>query len=263
MSDFRLGRTVRALRHRLGWRQLDVARAAGVSQTGVSRLERGLVDDLAVGTLRRLIAALDSELVLMVRWRGGELDRLLDEGHATIVGTTATLLEGRGWDTRIEASYSVFGERGSIDVLGWHPVTRTLIVVEVKTEIASVEETIRKHDVKVRLGSRLAAERYGWHAGRVARLLVLPDTTTARRRVARHDAVLSRVYPLRAQGLRAWLRRPESAADGLLFAPHSRRVTGVTSAIGRRRVMGARARTAPASPTPPGNVRRPQQSPHA
>ena len=263
VSDLRLGRIARALRHRLAWRQSDVARRARVSQTRVSRVERGRVDGLSVGTLRRILAALDAELVLIVRWRGGELDRLLDEGHAALVGAMASLLEARGWEMRIEASYSVYGERGSIDLLGWHPAMRTLLVVEVKTEITSVEETVRRHDVKCRLAARLAAERYGWRAVRVARLLVLPDTTTARRRVARHDAVLSRVYPLRAQRIRAWMGRPESAAGALLFAPHSRRVTGVSSPVGRRRVVGARSCTDRTSATPSADDRRAQQSPDA
>lgn len=214
MSDFRIGRIARALRHRLGWRQIDVARRAGVSQPQVSRLERGQLDGLAVATIARTFAALDADLVQIVRWRGGELDRLLDEGHASIVGRLATYLAARHWEPQVEVSFAVFGDRGSVDRLAWHPSTATLLVIEVKTEIASVEKTIRRHDVKWRLGAGLARERFGWRAARVARLLVLPGTTTARSRVARHEAVFSRAYPLRGARLRAWLRRPDGAPPG-------------------------------------------------
>jgi hypothetical protein len=57
-------------------------------------------------------------------------------------------------------SYSVYGERGSIDLLAWHPAIRTLLVIEVKTEVSSVEAMLRKHDEKVRLAPRVAAERF-------------------------------------------------------------------------------------------------------
>src|SRR5829696_10081033 len=114
----------------------------------------------------------------------------MDEGHATLVGRAVEMLQSLGWETRSEVSFSVYGERGSIDVLAWHAPTRTLLVVEVKSELNSVEETLRVHDAKLRLAPRIAAERFGWHAIATARVLVLPDLSTARRRVARHRAVL-------------------------------------------------------------------------
>jgi transcriptional regulator with XRE-family HTH domain len=236
VSEHGLGRIARALRHRLGWRQADVARRAAVSQARVSTLERGQIDNLSVQMLRRILRVLDADLVLLVRWRGGELDRLLDEGHAALVGRIAALLEEWGWDTRLEVSFSIFGDRGSIDALAWHAPTATLLVVEIKTEITSVEETLRRHDVKCRLGGGLAAERFGWRARTIARLLVLPDTMTARRRVARHESVFSRAYPIRSDHLRRWLRTPESAAAGLLFAPGSRETTGIGNSLARKRV---------------------------
>ena len=236
MSDFRLGRIARALRHRLDRRQADIAGRAGVSQDSVSRVERGDVDRVTVGKLRRILAAVDAELVLQVRWRGGELDRLLDEGHATLVGTVAEILAALGWEVRLEVSYSVYAERGSIDVLGWRLGSRHLIVVEVKTEIASVEETLRRHDSKVRLGARIAGERFGWTPRVVARLLVVPSGSTVRRRIARHDGIFSRAYPLRGRELRAWLREPAASAGGLMFLSLTHGVRGRRRPIARRRV---------------------------
>ena len=243
MSDFRVGLIARALRHRLGWRQVDVARRAAVSQARVSTLERGWVENLSIGMLRRILRALDADLVVSVRWRGGELDRLLDEGHAGLVGRIAATLEEWGWVTRLEVSFAVYGDRGSVDALAWHEPSSTLLVAEIKTEITSVEETLRRHDVKCRLAAGLAAERFGWRALTVARLLVLPDTMTARRRVERHEAVFSRAYPLRSDPLRRWLRNPVSGAAGLLFAPGSRDATGVGNAVARKRVGVPRSRT--------------------
>jgi len=162
--------------------------------------------------------------VVMVRWRGGDLDRLLDEGHAALLGRVAKVLEAAGWVVRPEVTFSVYGERGSIDLVGWHPASSILAIVEVKTDLVSVEETLRRHDVKARLGARLVQERFGWEPRSGARLLVLPEASTPRRRVARHDPVLSRAYPLRGAAVRSWLRRP-AGGDGAILSCRRRKST--------------------------------------
>ena len=238
MDDARIGRALRAIRHHLGRRQDDVAVRARVSQAAVSLAERGHLDAMPLRRLRAIAKSLDADVVVGIRWRGGDLDRLLDEGHATLVGLVTELLEGLGWETRPEVTYSVYGERGSIDVLAWHPGTRTLLVVEVKTELASVEETLRRHDAKVRLAPAVAAERFGWHAANVARLLVLPGAATPRRRVQRHAAVLDRAYPTRGTAVRGWLAAPSGVMSGLVFM-----------SLGGRRGRLSRKRIRPLTPT--------------
>ena len=57
MDDIRVGMALRSLRLRAGLRQIDVARAAGVSQSLVSAVECGRLATLPVGTLRRIFAA--------------------------------------------------------------------------------------------------------------------------------------------------------------------------------------------------------------
>jgi transcriptional regulator with XRE-family HTH domain len=217
MDDIAIGRLLRSIRVRLGRRQVDVAEAAGMSQQLVSLLEAGRLDRLSVRALRRIAAALDAEIVISVRWRGAEVDRLRDEDHARVVAAVVRLLEANGWLTATEITFSHFGERGSIDVLAFHAATGTLLVIEVKTEIASVEETLRRLDVKARLGGRIAAERLGWRSTRTARLLAVLDTRTSRRRVERHDEVLGRSFPLRGWAARSWLSSPALAPGLLLF----------------------------------------------
>lgn len=241
MSDLRLGRIARALRHRLGWRQADVARRAGTSQDLVSRIERGRVDAIGVAKLRRVLAALDAELVLFVRWRGGELDRLLDESHALLVGEAVRLMDRPGWDVQLEVSFASYRERGSIDLLAWHGETRTLVVGEVKTEITSVEATLRTHDGKVRVGAQIAVERFGWRARVVTRLLIVPETSTARRRIARHAVIFSRAYPTRGIELRTWLERPGPMAGGLLFLSPTQGVRDIRRSPSRKRIRRPRS----------------------
>jgi transcriptional regulator with XRE-family HTH domain len=194
-----------------------VAARAEVSAATVARIEHGQLDRLQVGVIRKVLKTLEMDLALEPRWRGGELDRLADEGHALLVGRAAALLESEGWVVQPEVSYSVWGERGSIDLLAWHARTRTLLVVEVKTTLNSIEETLRRQDAKARLSAGVARERFDWEARATARLLVLPDDAAARRRVARHAAVLDRAYPSRGYDARAWIRSPQQATGMLVF----------------------------------------------
>jgi transcriptional regulator with XRE-family HTH domain len=244
MNDFAIGRSCRALRRRLGWRQADLAARAGVSQQLISRLERGRLSEIAVHTVRRVFADLDADLVMYARWRGGELDRLLDERHADIVGRMASLLRLLGWQVLTEVTFSEFGERGSIDILAWHAATRTLLVIEVKTEIASAEELLRRHDVKVRLAPKIARARFGGAAAVVGRLLVIAEGPTNRRRFARLEPALGAMYPARGATVRRWLRDPVGAMDGAIFVggPTPARSSGGPTRVRRGPGAADRAR---------------------
>jgi hypothetical protein len=180
-------------------------------------------------TLRAVLRALDASGELDIRWRGGAVDRLLDERLAGLVGETVTRLVEAGWEVQVEVTYSVYGEPGSIDVLGWSPQLRTLLVVEVKSELVSIEQTLRKHDEKCRIASRLALERFGWTARASARLLVATSDRTTRRRVQRASPVLDAAYPIRAGAAPAWLRAPTTAAVGMLWLADTSRRSGSRS----------------------------------
>lgn len=238
MDPVRLGRTIRAIRTRRAWRQADLAKAAGVSQGLISLLERGHARRLAVRTIERVLAELEADFHLVVRWRGGDVDRLLDEGHAAVVAVASDLLKRVGWEVAVEVTFAIYADRGSMDVLAWHPATRTLLVVEVKTELTSIEETLRTLDMKARRAREVAADRLGWRGVALSRLLVLPDTSTSRRRVARHDEVLLSVFPIRGPGVRAWLTSPAQGAGMLAFLPVTNGGRGRCGPVSRRRVRG-------------------------
>ena len=217
MDLVRLGRVIRALRRRRGWRQSDLAARVGVSQSLISLVERGHGDRLALRTLLRMANALDARMVIDVRWRAGELDRLLDEGHAALEAAMAARLRALGWVVGVEVTYAIDRSAGSIDVLAWHEATGTLLVIEIKTEITSAEATLRKLDEKVRLGPRIGRDRFGWTPRFVSKLLVIEDTTTSRRRVQRHDALFQGTFPARGVAVSRWLRQPTGALAGVLF----------------------------------------------
>ena len=129
----RFGRAIRALRRRRRWRQIDLASAAGVSATQVGRIERGESRRLPADTFDRVAQAAGASLDLALRWKGEGLDRLLDEDHARLVELVVLKLQALGWEVAVEVSFSRFGERGSIDVLAFHPIRRALLVSEVKS----------------------------------------------------------------------------------------------------------------------------------
>ena len=195
--------------------------------------------------MRRILGGLDAELVVLVRWRGGELDHLLDAAHARLGEDLVGILKADGWTVVPEVSFSIFGERGSIDLLAWHSATRTILVIELKSEIASIEETFRRHDVKVRLARKIALERFGWKAAVVAKLLVLPERRAIRRQVEDKANLFAGVYPARNVAVRRWLRAPDGALSGLMYVSDTNVARGMRTRPVRKRVRAAGSRTDP------------------
>ena len=223
MDDVRVGRILRQLRIRKRWRQRDVAASAGVSQSAISLIERGHLASMSIRAVRRVFAAVDARFEGTVTWRGGLVDRLLDERHAQLVGAFTTELVGLGWEVHVEVTFSEFGERGSIDILALHRAGLVALVIEIKAELITIDDTIRRLDIKARLAQKLVFERFGWRPNRVARLLVIEEGATARRRVAIHAATLMAAFPDRGPLVRAWLRRPVGGLSGLRFFSSSNR----------------------------------------
>jgi transcriptional regulator with XRE-family HTH domain len=232
MDPVRFGLSIRALRRRRGWTQGELAVKAGVSQASVSRAERGGAWRLTVRTLQRIAEALGARMALRLLWQGEELDRLLDAAHAGLVDLVIAILKRNGWEVVPEVTFNHFGERGSIDVLAWHPEYGALLIVEVKSVVPDVQALLAGLDRKVRIAPGLAAER-GWRVASVTRLIVLPDDRTARRRVAAHAATFDLAYPARTRAVRRWVTQPSRPLAGILFLPAS------PSTTARHRVRGA------------------------
>lgn len=183
-------------------------------------VERGGADRTTGTPLRRLAVALGARFEQRLLWQGEALDRLLDEDHARLVERVVRWLRDAGWDVVPEATFSIRGERGSIDVLAWHPASRTLLVVEVKTVVPDMQALLAGVDRKARLAPTVARER-GWGApSSVGRIVVLPAHRTARRRVVQHASTLDAALPDRTVAVRRWVRDPGGRAiAGILFVP--------------------------------------------
>lgn len=246
MDDRHVGAGIRAARVRRKWRQSDLAEAALVSRTTVSRIERGFFDAISLDTVRAVAAALELGMELRLRSRDGDIDRLTSGRHAALgESVIGWIRSSDGWVARAEVSFSVYGERGIVDLVAWHAATRSLIVLELKTEIVDVGETIGTFDRKIRLAAQVV-DPLGWRPARVGAALVVASSSTNRRRVATHLATFRSALPDGVVALRGWLRDPAAAAPDALRAllffsdDHRRNVRSGFASI--RRVHRPRAR---------------------
>jgi transcriptional regulator with XRE-family HTH domain len=246
MDDAGVGARLRAVRIRLGWRQRDVAAKAGVSPSLASLVERGHLDRVAIGTVRRIAAALDVRILILPRWRGGDLERIVHAGHEALREEIARYLLGvSGWIQAPEVSFSVFGERGVIDILAYHAATRSLLVIELKTEVASIEDLLVTMDRRSRLAMGIARDR-DWNPLSTSAWVVIAESDANRRRVRAHSTTLRSAFPGQGRAIRSWLRRPQGRISALSFWANS-------NEGGATRRLAARKRVRRPSEGPPGS----------
>jgi transcriptional regulator with XRE-family HTH domain len=242
MNALQLGARIRAVRLRRGLRQRDVAEMAGVSQSTVSRIERGHIATIRFGDVERVAAVLEIRVDLLARWRGGDLDRLVNAGHGEMHEAGATWFAQRwpAWVLAHEVSFSIFGERGFVDMLAWHPRRRALLVVELKTAIVDVSELAGTLDRKRRLAAEIVKER-GWRPLVVGAWLAIAATRTNERRVNAHGAMLRNTLPANGHQLRRWLTTPNEPISAMSLESFGR----PEAVLARRRV---RQKSAPREP---------------
>ncbi len=242
MDDVRLGALLRAARLRRGWRQSDVVARAGVSRDIVSLLERGGAAYVRLGELRAVAAAVEVAVDVRTRWRGGDGERLVSARHSGMAESFTRVLVGGAWEPHPEVSFSIWGERGMIDILAWHPPTRTLLVVEIKTELVDVGEMLGTLDRKRRLAPKVGAD-LGLLARTVGTCVALLDTTTNHRRLRDHAATMRAALPADGPQLRAWLNAPTGPVAALTFlSPAAPARLGLGSS-GARRVRVPKGRS--------------------
>lgn len=242
VDDLRIGLALRRVRLRLGWRQQDVAERAGVSRATYSAIERGHIDRTTVAMLRRLAGVLEIRVELVPRWRGADLDRMIAAGHSRMAEQVGRALSRAGWEARHEVSFSHFGERGVIDIVGWHAGRGAMLIIELKTEIVDVNELLVTMDRRRRLAPVVAAS-LGFAPRSVSTWVVVAETRTNRRRLAAHRTILRAAFAQDGRAISGWLRRPIGSLAALSF------LTDDDDRSTRLRVSGVRRVRASASCT--------------
>lgn len=250
MDDLRLGGVFRAIRLHRRLRQVDAARSAGVSQSTVSRIERGRFATLPLDAIRAVAGVLEVRVDIVPRWRGDDLDRIVNARHSALHEALAARLSRLpGWVSEAEMSYSIYGERGVIDRLAFHAGRRSLVVFELKADLSDPAGLVGQLDRYRRLAPVVARGR-GWDAASISCWAVVADTDTNRRRLAGHRTLLRGALPADGRALAVWLRDPSGRLDGLTFlaCPHTRTGTRSLAATKRVRAIVAGSDNRPRAP---------------
>jgi transcriptional regulator with XRE-family HTH domain len=218
VDDTRLGAVYRAIRLRKRLRQLDVAQRSGVEREVISRLERGSAGRIPLHTLGAVASALGIRIDVVVQWPGGDLDRVLNHRHAALHEAVAAFFGSLpGWVTAPEVSFSIYGERGVIDILAWHEASRSLLIIELKTALVDPQELVATMDRRTRLARQIGRER-GWSADSVSCWVIVAESSTNQRRVREHRGLLRTAFPATGHAIRAWLQHPGGGRiSGLSF----------------------------------------------
>ena len=211
-----LGVRFRAVRIRRGWRQQDVAAKVGVDRSVISRVERGHLERLALGTILDVARALDIQVTVTSRSRGADLDRLVSGRHAALHESVARWFAADlpEWVLAPEVSFSIYGERGVIDILAWHPGRRALVIIELKTDVVDVNELVGQMDRRRRLARQIAMER-GWDPLTVSSWVIVANGRTNRARIDAHRGLLRNAFPVDGRSIRSWLVRPDRAVAAM------------------------------------------------
>ena len=202
-----IGRGLRALRHRRGLRQSDLAAHARIARSVLVDLEAGRLGTHTVDALTKAVGAVGGSIRIDLLVPGGDVHRLVDADHAALQGRWKAVLEHHAWTVDAEVTFNHFGERGSIDLVGWHPDARLLLIIEIKTVIVDIQSLLSAIDRKVRIGRMISADR-GWRSRAAIPVLIVAEGSTARRRLAEHAPLFAR-FSLRGRRAVAWIRDPQ------------------------------------------------------
>jgi hypothetical protein len=185
-------------------------------------VEPGRLDKVAFGSIRRLALALDGRFEGQILWRGDQLDRLLNKGHARMHEAMARWLgDLGGWLALPEISFARDGERGVIDIVAWHAAGRSMLVAELKTRIVDINALIASMDIRRRVAWQIARD-HGWDPASVSIWVVVAPSRTNARILADHRTVLRAKFPTDGRAMRRWLATPAGTVAGLSFLPQVR-----------------------------------------
>jgi len=208
MGDVELGRAIRVLRMRRGWRQQDLAERASTSRTTIWRAERGRIGELTIDTVRSVARTLEMTIDLVPRWRGGDLLRVVSERHAVMTGVLLERLgpyDGWTWHPEVGCALPG-GDRGSVDVVGWRAADCSMAIVEAKPELLDPQGHVAQLD-RYRRAAPAIARSLGVTPATIGLILATERSSTNRDRRAAHRQIYDRALPDSGRAALAWLRR--------------------------------------------------------
>jgi len=218
--------TVVDLRRAVRLTQRQLGALVGISQSVVCDIEAARQPELSLQRFEGLIRAMGGRLRIDIdRPFIDESARLDDLVHARCCLSAAHRLERLGWEVETEVEVGGDRSRGWIDILAFHPVTGSLLVVEVKTEIHDLGQLERRQGWYEREAPR-AASRFGWRPRRVASAVFVLSSNANDEALKAAKPMIDRVFSRRARELQSAIDRGE-VCDGRGIAmvdPRSRRM---------------------------------------
>ena len=195
-----VGRIIQDVRAALRMTQDELSRLSGVSQSQISRIERGRVSDLRIDVLDRLLTALGIRYWL-------ERSRPASRARRRTSSTRAappTPVDGSGRRSGSSSGRSRLGATAHAvgSICSRITLTRkALLVVEIKTEIVDIGAIERTLNWYRREAFRVA-RRFGWQPRQVNAALLLLDSRSNDDRVTSNQTVFRQAFPARAPQLR-------------------------------------------------------------
>ena len=201
-------RAVIAARTSLGWSQRQLAQRAGLSQSFVSRFERGVTEAVTASAIERMFRALGitAELRAELPVVSGERPQA-DAVHAWICGYVGRRLSSLGWDVRHEVEVGAGRFRGWIDVLAYRAADRSLLINECKTDILDIG-AIQRATSWYEREAWSAARRLGWRPVGTVTALLLLDSAQVEARLRANRLLLAASFPGRAAQISPWIEQP-------------------------------------------------------
>jgi transcriptional regulator with XRE-family HTH domain len=231
------GRLCRETRWSLDITQCDLAGAVGVSRSHIAEVETGKVNP-SLDLVMHIGDALGLDLELVSRSTVMVEPRDSDRVHAWCSGYVDRRFRGSGWVTAREVEVVHARSHGWIDLLAFHPVTRVLVIVEVKSridDIGAIERSLAWYE----RSAREVAMAFDWRPSRITSWLLALASDEVESAVLMQRDVMRVAFPSRAVDMRriAVGGLPPVGQRGLaLIDPASRRADWLvpTRSDGRR-----------------------------
>lgn len=204
--------------------QADLAAAVGVSRSLIAGIETGRVN-ATLDVVMRIGDALDLNLQIV-----GERPVVIDPRpsgalHGRCSAYVGRRLARRGWSTRREVEIIHGRWHGWIDILAFHPGTSTLVIIEIKTQLADLAAVERQLSWYERAARDVAAS-IGWRPTKIVTWLLLLETEEVESAIRRERDVVRVGFPVRASQMLAVVdgAEPTGVERGFaLIDPSSRR----------------------------------------
>jgi transcriptional regulator with XRE-family HTH domain len=199
-----LGRDVRGTRRRHRFTQRQLADRIGVSQSSISRIERGLSAPVSLGTWVALGIALDRPLAISFSRPRGEGRLPIDAGHLEIQEHLFALARSTGRAGTFELPTKPLDPSRSTDVGVRDARRRVRILAECWNTFGDLGAAIRATNRKV------AEAVATWPDDRVASVWIVRATAANRALLGRYPHIVDATFP---GSCRRWVRALTDGAE--------------------------------------------------